>query len=218
MVMRHLSNRDKPGNWKALVISGAGAVITAGVLIVVALTRFNHGAWMVILAIPFIVLLFKQIQRHYLAVARQLSHAALKENRLITPLRHTAVVPISGIHPGVMEALRYAVSISQDVRACYVELDPDATERLKEQWNKWAPQVPLVVLKSPYRSVINPIIQYIEDVEDICHDETVTVIIPEFITSRWYHQFLHNQTALMLRAALRLKRGKVVTSVRYHLR
>ncbi len=216
MVIHHLKLRQR-GWIRALSFNAVGGVMTTGVLIVISLTKFTHGAWMVILLIPIFVVLFNQIHSHYLAVARQLSHAALSQHKPIAPLRHTAVVPISGIHPGVMDALRYAVSISSDVRACYVELDPGATDRLREQWKKWAPEIPLVVLKSPYRSVIGPIIDYIDDVEELRQDDTVTVIIPEFITSRWYHQFLHNQTALVLRAALRLKRGKVVTSVRYHL-
>ena len=216
MVIHHLQKRQK-GWVKAMMFNIVGGFMTLGVLLVISATKFVHGAWMVIVLIPMLVLLFRQIHRHYLGVARQLSHAALSDRKPIAPLRHTAVVPISGIHPGVIDALRYAVSISSDVRACYVELDPEATERLREQWKIWAPEIPLVVLKSPYRSVIGPIIQYIDDVENLRSDDTVTVIIPEFITSRWYHQFLHNQTALILRAALRLKRGKVVTSVRYHL-
>ena len=216
MVIHHLKLRQK-GWVKAMIFNVVGGFMTLGVLLVISATKFVHGAWMVIVLIPLLVILFKQIHRHYLAVAKQLSHAALTDRKPIAPLRHTAVVPISGIHPGVIDALRYAVSISSDVRACYVELDPEATDRLREQWKKWAPEIPLVVLKSPYRSVIGPIIEYIDDVENLRSDDTVTVIIPEFITSRWYHQFLHNQTALILRAALRLKRGKVVTSVRYHL-
>ena len=89
---------------------------------------------------------------------------------------------------------------------------------MRREWCKWVPEIPFVVLKSPYRSVIAPIIQYVDDVARTTHDELITVIIPEFVTAKWYHQFLHNQTAIFLRAALRFRRGNVVTSVRHHLK
>jgi hypothetical protein len=201
----------------SLIINAIGAVATCLVLLVIAVTKFEHGAYMVILLIPVLVFLYRQIYKHYISVARELSYAPAYKPKPLEPVRHTAIVPISGIHPGVVSALKYGLSISRDVRACYVELDPVATERLKEQWKRWAPEVPLVILKSPYRSVIAPLIEYIDDVEKITHDEMITVIIPEFVTAKWYHQFLHNQTALILRAALRYKPRKVVTSVRHHL-
>jgi hypothetical protein len=133
-------------------------------------------------------------------------------------MKHTVIVPISGIHKGVIEALRYAVSISDDVRACYVEIDPSVTESLRTEWMKWAHEVPFVVLKSPYRSVVGPMLEYIDDVAQCTHDELVTIIIPEFVTSRWWHRLLHNQTSLLIRAALLFRKNKVVTSVRYHLK
>jgi hypothetical protein len=104
------------------------------------------------------------------------------------------------------------------VRACYVELDEVQTETMKREWGKWAHEIPFVVLKSPYRSVIEPLVDYINDVEKICNEEMITVIIPEFVTTHWWHRILHNQTAFLIRAALMFRRGKVVTSVRYHLR
>jgi hypothetical protein len=104
------------------------------------------------------------------------------------------------------------------VRACYVEIDSSATERVKTEWQKWAHEIPFVILKSPYRSVITPVLEYIDDVEKTTHGDMITVIIPEFVTKKWWHQILHNQTALMIRTALMFRKGKVVTSVRYHLR
>ena len=172
---------------------------------------------MVILMIPIMILLFLRIHKHYLNVGKELSLVGVTPDPRFEPIRHTVIIPISGIHRGVLEALRYALSISPDVRACYVELDPEATERVKMEWSRWAPHVPFVVLKSPYRSVIQPLISYIDDVEEVSHDDMITVIIPEFVTAKWYHQFLHNQTAFLIRTALLFKRRKVVTSVRYHL-
>jgi hypothetical protein len=132
-------------------------------------------------------------------------------------LKHTAIVPLSGLHGGVINAASYAMSIAHDVRGVYVDLDPDVTARVQSDWDRAVPGVPLVILKSPYRSVISPILEYIEEVERETMDEVVTVIIPEFVTTKWYHQFLHNQTSILLYAALRPKKGIIVTTVRYHL-
>jgi amino acid transporter len=216
MVIHHL--REKQRGWvKSLFFNALGAVTTLVVLLVIAGTKFMHGAWMVVLLIPLFVLLFFKIHEHYLVVGRQLSSDSMKPRRGLEPVKHTAIVPVSGIHPGVVDALKYAISISRDVRACYVEINGQATDRLKEQWAQFAPEVPLVVLKSPYRSVIGPVIDYVNDVEAITHDDVITVIVPEFVTAKWYHHFLHNQTALVMRAALRARKRTVVTSVRYHL-
>ncbi len=217
MVLHHLRERE-PGWQKSIVYNFLGAVTTLVVLAVIATTKFKSGAWMVILLIPSLVFVFNRIHRHYLAVGKELSLMDQVPGPQLEPLKHTVIVPISGIHRGVIEALRYALSISHDVRACYVEIDSATTERMQREWKKWAHEIPFVVLKSPYRSVISPLIQYIDDVEQTTHGDVITVIIPEFVTSKWWHQVLHNQTAFLIRAALLFKRGKVVTSVRYHLK
>lgn len=216
MVIHHLKERKAGMGW-AVFINALGATTTAVVLIDISATRFLHGAWVVVIAIPFFVMLFRKVQKHYLDVGRALTLIGKTPPKTLEPVKHTVVVPISGIHQGVLEALRYALSISSDVRACYVELDSEATERTKAEWERWVHGVPFVVLKSPYRSVIQPLIAYIDDVEEISHDDVVTVVIPEFVTSKWWHRILHNQTALFIRAALAFKRGKIVTSVRYHI-
>jgi amino acid transporter len=216
MIRHHIRNRE-PGWRKALTFNALGAVTTAVVLIVIGATKFMHGAWMVVMLIPIFVFVFKQIHAHYEATAQKLKRPhgiAISRARV---LKHTAIVPISGIHQGVIDALSYAQSIAKDVRACYVEINPEATEQLKAEWAEAAPLVPLIVLKSPYRSVIAPIVRYIHRVEHEMDDDIVTVIIPEFVTKRWYHQLLHNQTAFVLNLALRGRRDIVVTSVRYHL-
>lgn len=216
MVRHHL--RKKQVGWKkGLAINALGGITTAVVLSVILITKFTHGAWMVAILIPALVLLFKNVNKHYRWVASQLAARSESSPIALGRRTHTAIVPLSGLHPGVMKALRYAQSISDDVRACYVELDPEATERLQAQWQKEAREIPFVVLKSPYRSVIRPVLQYIEDIRQTVHTDLITVVIPEFVTPRWYHSFMHNQTAFMLRAALRFKRNTVITSVRYHL-
>jgi hypothetical protein len=217
MIAHHL--RDKRPHWvKSLVFNALGAMTTFIVLIVIALTKFLLGAWMVILLIPFMVLVFKRIHNHYAEVRRELTLSTFEKLPELKPMKHTVIVPISGMHRGTIEALRYGLSISDDVRVCYVEINPEATEWMLKEWKKWAQGIPLTILKSPYRSVIWPILNYIDDMSNATKDDVITVLIPEFVTSKWWHQFLHNQTALMIRAALIFKRGKVITSVRYYLR
>lgn len=217
MVRHHLRKRAR--GWRGgLVVHGAGAVVTGLVLVVIVWTKFTGGSWVPLLAIALLMLVFKRVHAHYLSVGRELSVAGEPGWDVVEPVPHIVIIPISGVHRGVLEALRYSVTIARDVRACFVELDPDATDRMREEWQRWAAEVPFVVLRSPYRSVVGPLLDYITDVERLSPGTVVTVVVPEFVTSRWWHRLLHNQTAFLIRAALLLRRGKVVTSVRYHLR
>ena len=214
MIIHHLSHRQK--GWRvALSFNALGAVTTFAVLLVIGTSKFKAGAWMVILLIPLLVLLFRQIRRHYDFVAECLQRPLRSHE--VKPLKHTAIVPLSGLHQGVMDSLSYAMSISSDVRACYVEINPEAGDRMRAEWNEAVPTVPLTVLASPFRSVMAPMLKYIHRVSRGNEHNLVTVIIPEFITKRWYHQVLHNQTAILLNLALRNRPNIVVTTVRYHL-
>lgn len=214
MIVHHLRTKH-PGWQKSLLFNLFGAIATLVVLCVIAITKFAGGAWMVIVLIPLIVMLFKNIRTHYVFTAKRLLLAT--RDQPVQSVKHTALVPVSGIHPGVLEAARYALSIADDARACYVEINREVSLRLQEQWKKTVPEIPLIVLPSPYRSVIQPVLDYIDELQNEIEDDVVTVIIPEFVTQRWYHKFLHNQTAILLYAALRGKRDIVVTSIRYHL-
>ncbi len=217
MVLHHLKTRQP--HWvPALCCNLLGAITTTVILIVIASTKFMMGAWMVIILIPILVFILTRIHVHYLNVGKELTLLGQTPPKKLDPYKHSVIVPISGIHRGVIEALRYALSISDDVRACYVEIDSTATEKMQAEWQRWAKEVPFVVLKSPYRSVITPLLEYLDDLEETTHRDLITVIIPEFVTSKWRHQVLHNQTALLIRAALLFKPRKVVTSVRYHLK
>ncbi|MGB9738035.1 MAG: amino acid permease [Chloroflexus aggregans] len=215
MVRRHLRLRQ-PGWTRSAIINGFGATLTSIVLVILMITKFVHGAWMVILTIPVLVMMFRGINLHYQRVAEQLSLSGA----VVPPelRRHTAIVLISGIHRGVLPALQYARSIAPDnVTAVYVDLDPEATEKLRKRWQDWGCGIPLVVLESPFRSLINPIVRYIEEVETRYGDDVITVILPEFVPARWWEHLLHNQTGILIKTALRL-RGTVVTSVPYRLR
>ncbi len=170
-----------------------------------------------ILLLPLLVKLFRNIHRHYDEVNDRLHCRMNRLTEVTGRLGHTAVVPVSGLHPGVMAAIDYALGLTQDVHCCYVEIDPHTTQELLEQWPKLVPNHKLVILQSPYRSVITPILDYLDKLGETTYNEMITVVVPEFVPAKWYHQFLHNQTSLLLRAALRFKRGRVITSVRYYI-
>lgn len=203
-------------NWKkSILINGLGAVATFVVLCVFVVTKFVHGAWIVVVIIPLLVVMFRSIHRHYLGVARQLSTEGLVR---LHEIRNTVIVPVSGIHRGVVAALQYAKSISTNgVKAVYVDLDEDATRKLQEKWEHWGSGVELVVLQSPYRSLTRPLLRYIDRLRRRSSDDFVTVVLPEFVPARWWQQLLHNQSSLLLKGSLLFKKCVVVVSVPYHL-
>jgi amino acid transporter len=206
----------RKSHWKKyLVINGIGAISTFVVLMVFILTKFLHGAWIVVILIPLLVLMFQRIHRHYLEVAQQLSTEGLEGLR---PIRHEVIVPISGIHRGVIAALEYAKSIApHHVTAVYVNLDEETTQKLREKWQEWGSGVSLVVVASPYRSLQRPLLNYIDRVKRSSHGEVVTIVLPEFVPAKWWQNLLHNQNTLFLKGALLFKKGVVVTNVPYHL-
>jgi amino acid transporter len=218
MVVHWLRERANPGvNWKkSIVINAVGAVATFMVLVVFVATKFIHGAWIVVFVIPIMVLFFKAIERHYITVAKQLSTEGLEQ---LTPLRHRVIVPISGIHRGVVSALQYAESIAANdrVQAVYVDFEEDATARLKEKWERWGAGVQLVVLPSPYRELTRPLLKHINRIRRENSNDMITVVLPEFIPAKWWQHVLHNQSSLLLKGSLLFKKGVIVTSVPYHL-
>jgi hypothetical protein len=190
--------------------------VTGIVLIVVVITKAHEGAWLILLLIPVHVACFRACKRHYDVVASQLS---LKDWTNRAPRRKNAVlVPISGVHRAVVQAIEYAKTLSPDVRAVYVNVDPVATEHLRRDWEQWGDDVPLVVLESPYRSLMEPLLEYIEKLDDEQSDDFITIVLPEFVPARWWHHIFHNQAALLIKGALLFKPNVVVTSVPFHLR
>ena len=209
--------RDLSGNWLlSILVNGVGATITFFVLIVIVTTKFTHGAWAVLLLIPLLVVMFRAIRVHYLEVARQLSTEGLQPDHAVRA--HQVLVPISGIHRGVIYALEYAKSIAPEhVTAVYVDLNEETTNKLREKWSTWGEGVELVVLQSPYRSLTRPLLRYIERVARQGENHMTTVLLPEFVPAKWWHQLLHNQSSLLLKGSLLFKKGVIVTSVPYHL-
>ena len=207
--------KTRETGWKtSALVNGFGAVVTGIVLVIVAVTKTLEGAWIVLLLIPLIVLLFNGTRRHYDHVASQLT---LRGYRPQARAHNTVVIPIGGMQRAVVEALRYAETLSDDVRAVYVDTDPRATDQIRNDWEEWGGRVTLVVLPSPYRSVMEPLLDYIRQVERDRPDDYVTVILPEFVPARWWQHLLHNQSALLIKGALLFRPNTVVTSVPFHL-
>ena len=161
-----------------------------------------------------LVAIFTIIRKHYDHVARELTLGGWRPDPVGS---HVVLVPIGGLQRAVVKALRYARALSKDVRAVYVEIDPDATRVLREQWTEWGQCSTLVVLQSPYRSLMEPLLEYIEQVQSEDAVGYVTVILPEFVPHRLWQHLLHNQHALLIKGALLFKPNIVVTSVPFHL-
>ena len=196
-------------------VNAVGAVLTFVVLLIVAVTKFGEGAWIILALIPVLVLHFRSVHRHYEGVAQQLS---LKGWLPTGTRRNRVIVPISGVHRAVVEALEYARGLSPDVRAIFVDTDPKATEQVRTDWERWGQGVPLVVLDSPFRSLMEPLLEYVEEVIRENPWDFVTLVLPEFVPKKWWHHLLHNQRALLIKGALLFKQNLVVTSVPFHLR
>ena len=204
-------------HWKkSIVVNGVGAAATLVVLVVLVITKFIHGAWIVVVLIPLLVGLFRAIHHHYQDVATQLTTDGLEK---LQPIGHEVIVPVSGIHRGVLRALQYAKTIAPDhVTALYINVDDEATQKLREKWGTWVNGIELVVIASPYRSLVGPLSRFVDRRVKAHPDQMVTVVLPEFVPARWWHHLLHNQSSLMLKGALLFKPNVIVTSVPYHLK
>jgi amino acid transporter len=199
-----------------LFVNGFGACCTAVVTVIFAVTKFGQGAWIVLFLLPALVLLFFAIHHHYQLLAQNLS---LTRAGLRTDLRrHRVILTISGVHQGTLAALKYAHLLSEDVTAVYVSIDPAEAEGLRQKWEVWGEGVRLVILDSPYRLLVEPLLDYIGEVTSKRQpNEMVTVMVPQFVPRTWWHNFLHTQTATWLRFALLFKPGIVIMEVPYHV-
>ena len=201
--------------WK-LAINGLGSVTTAIVTLIFAITKFVDGAWIIVLLLPTVVASFYIIHRHYASLAKDLS----LENYGEPPpaRRHRVIMPISAIHQGTLEALEYALSLSRDVTAVHISIDPDQTEKLRHKWSWWGKGARLVVIDSPYRTFLEPFLEYVNELCAILQpNERLTIVVPQFIPKHWWHNALHTQTAFWLRFMLLNKRGIVITEVPYQV-
>jgi amino acid transporter len=209
--------RHEP-QWKLrMLINGFGALCTALVVVVFAVTKFREGAWIVLVVTPLLVLVFFSVHRHYKSVADRLTLDKFK-GLPARRTRHRVIVPISGVHQGTLEGLRYARLLSDDVTAVHVSLEPAETEKVQKKWLIWGEGTRLVVLDSPFRLFVEPLLKYLQGIiETRQPNETITIVVPQFIPTRAWHNALHMRTADLLRSELLSRSGVVVTDVPYRL-
>ena len=213
MVRRWLRLKEE-GWWWRVWFNGVGALVTGIVMLTLAVTKFTEGAWIVVVLIPTLVIGFLVVHRHYAEVAGQLSLEGMAPP---LPMTNTVLVVVGDLHRGVVKAIQYAQTLSPSPKAVYVETDPDRTRRLEEKWGTWGLGVPLIVLTSPYRSLLGPLLEYIDHLQEN-ENHVVTIVIPEFIPARWWQLGLHNQTALLIKGAMLFRKNVIVTDVPYLLR
>jgi hypothetical protein len=210
-----LHAHDPGWRWK-LAINGIGSLITAVVTLIFAITKFADGAWIIVLLLPAIVIGFYAVHHHYVSLAQDLS---LEHYGQPPPSkRHRVIMPVSAIHQGTLEALDYALSLSRDVTVVHVSIDPAQTEKLQHKWSWWGKGVRMVVIESPYRTFLEPFLDYVNELCAILRpNERLTIVVPQFIPRHWWHNLLHTQTAFWLRFMLLNKKGIVITEVPYQV-
>jgi amino acid transporter len=210
-----LAQGNKGWKWK-IIINGVGALSTAVVTLIFAVTKFTDGAWIIVLLLPTIVFSFFAIHRHYQSLADDLSLDNFGEP---TPaIRHRVIIPVAGIHRGTLEALQYARTLSDDITAVHILLDSEERKSVEDKWLSWGGGVRLVVIDSPYRTFLEPFIGYVDELCKIAQpNERLTIVVPQFNPKHWWHNILHTQTAFWLRFALLSKKGIVITEVPYQV-
>ena len=217
MVMRH--RKLQGTGWRRnMALNAFGSFATFTVLMIVSVTKFTVGAWLPIVVIPTIVAILMTIKGHYDLVGKALAIAPHEVRPEV--FQHTVVVLVGRVHRGVLKALGYAKSLHPDhLAAVYVSYEDDDREDLQRQWEAYHIDVPLEIVHSPYRDLVEPVERYLDELDARWHNDTITVIIPEFVMGKLYdpRNLLHNQSAFALKAALLNRQGTVVTSVPYHV-
>lgn len=210
--------REKPAGWVAKLSANLiGALITLTVLIIFFVTKFSQ-VWFVIIFLPIIVFFFRRINVHYEAVGEQLR--IHPEDPAIPVQGNVIIVPVAGITKVVENSINYAKSLTDQIFAVYVSFDREDEKRFEEKWKQWQPDVRLVTLQSHYRSILQPLSKFIDTVEHKANDNNfrVTVLIPQFITKKSWHNILHNQSSLLIRAYLIFKKKVIVATLPYHFK
>lgn len=203
--------------WRTkMIINAIGGVLTSIVMLVFAVTKFSQGAYVVIILIPLIVLMFSQIGKHYMRLAKELSLDNSGSPAQIH--RQRVIIPVSGVHRGTLSALRYARQLSDDITAVHVSIDPEESARIQQKWEVWGDGHRLVILDSPYRTLVEPLLEYIDEIDNLRQPkEVITIVVPEFVPRHWWNNWLHTNTATTLREALRFRKDIIITNVPYQV-
>ena len=214
MVQRWISMRGP--HWrKKLVVNGIGALATATATLIIAGTKFIHGAWIVIVLLPLLIMIFRGIHSHYIDLTEQI--ALSRDARPSRPKRNMVMIPIGGVNKAVVRAVDYARSRGGDVRAVLVDVDQEETALVEMKWAQWGCGVPLIVIPSPYRSILRALLSYVEEQLEKDPECWITVVLPEILPAHWWQNILHNQRALLLKGALLFKDRVVLTDVPFHM-
>ena len=214
MVQHHRRLRE-PGWRRGMIINAVGTFATGLVLLVVLVSKFTEGAWIPAVLVPIIVAFFKAIHRHYQRVERSLDVPADYRQPRAT---HTIVVLVGRVHRATLAALTYAKSLAPDrLVAVTVVSDADQAEEIQHQWDQYNINIPLHIESSPYRELTGPVLAFLDELDAQHENDIITVILPEFVLTKWWEQLLHNQSALLLKARLLFRRNTVVVSVPYHI-
>ena len=219
----HWKKEKSPGWIYKSILNGIGALTTGITLLVVSYSKFLEGAWITILLIAIIFLGFSQIKNHYQSVGKQLSLRGLPPSLKPVPIVRV-VIPVSGVHRGIVDAIDLARSMTKEITAVYIEMDPGSSEHVREQWQRWFPDIPLVVLPSPYRSIVAPLLDYLDETDRQHNDgQLAAIVLPEFIPAKWWHNLLHNHSSNLIKNALLYRRRnlgfqRVIIDIPYHLK
>jgi amino acid transporter len=217
MVIHWRRNHQEQGWRRSMIINGAGATASAVVAVIIIITKLTGGAWMSIVIGAMLVLLFRAIHQHYSRVDAGLALSDLSAPLPANITTQVVLVPLRSLNRASVKALAYARSIADNVTALHVTDDLEASRALREQWERWAGEIPLLVIESPYRSFTQPILSYIDSLEDRDPSTVITVVLPEFVPQHWWQSLLHGQDALRLKAALLFRPDTVVIDVPQHL-
>jgi hypothetical protein len=200
------------------IINGIGAVVTFATAVILGITKFLQGAWIVFILIPAVVYIMVEINKHYKKAAQQLKLEVNERPKEIdfTKQKRYVIVPIDTLNKSFLKALNYARTISNNIIVFHVSIDDEATARLLSKWHEYDIGIPIVVKKSAYRSVVGPLVKFIESEEYAAGSkDTVTVVLPQFVVTRWWGNILHNQTALFIKTMLLRRRNIAIVTVPY---
>jgi hypothetical protein len=217
MVVHWWRLRHEASGWRwRAALNGVGALTTGVVAIIVGVVKFAFGAWMVLLLIPLLIGLMLAIARHYKSLESALA-VDWESRPLPRRMAPRVLVPVSRIDRATLNALAFAISISKDVTAIHVSDDPADVQHMRAEWERWGGPVRLVILESPYRALMAPLMAYIEATDRADPQQPTTIVLPEFVPRHFWEYPLHNQTALRLKLRLFFRRNTVVVDVPYHL-
>lgn len=216
--------RFRGKNWLfKLLFNGIGAIVTATTFLVIGISKFVEGAWITLTLISLFVLIFNRIHDHYQTIQKQLSLRGLPPSLKPFP-KPRIVIPISGVHRGIIDSVAFAQAVTDEITAIYIELEPGEGENVHRRWKRLWPDIPLHIVPSPYREILRPLIDYIDYLDAQANDgQQAIIVLPEFVPAKWWHSLLHNQTAWMIKAALLYRRRhfgfqRVIIDIPYHLK